>query len=174
MHDKLRLNKFCQTTIKRVKTNRAMCSLLPSRNKDVWLDDNSVWPLLIYLFFFLLWLKGEVGFGRSFLLQCCFYVLHIFSLFIELLDWLTLFFRMQKLPSIEQRQQKSDIPHKEKTLRQHSYAWMVSFPRKSGNKNAHSVHPSEQMRVLWYGMVKGRSSRGKWGHCNSKGLFQLS
>ena len=35
-------------------------------------------------------LKGEAEFGRSYLLQCCFYVLHTFSLFIELLDWLTL------------------------------------------------------------------------------------
>ena len=75
----------------RVKTNRAMCGLLSSINKVIWLDDNSVCPLLLHLFFFLLSLKGEAGFERSSLLQCCFYVLFIFSLFIELLDWLTLF-----------------------------------------------------------------------------------
>ena len=125
-----------------------------------------------YIFFLLFSLKGEAaGFGRSSLLQCCFNVLHIFSLFIELLDWFIPFFRMQKLPNIEQRRQKGDIPHKNKTLRQHSRPWMVSFPRRRGNKNAHLVHPSGPMWVLWYGMVKGRSSPGKRGHCHSKGVF---
>ena len=70
-----------------------------------------------------------------------------------------LYFRMSKIPSIEQCRQKSDKLRYTLFLRQHSWACMVSFPRRRGNKNAHFVHPSEQMRDTRYGMAKWLSSR---------------
>ena len=52
-----------------------------------------------------------------------------------------LFFRMSKLPSIKQCRQKSDKRRYASPLRQHSWACMVSFPRRRRNKNAHLMHP---------------------------------
>ena len=86
----------------------------------------------------------------------------------------TLFFRMHKLPNIEQRRQKSDIPPLSWPLRRHSWAWMVSFPRRRGNKNAHLVHPYVQMRVFRHWMVKWHTSPGTRGQCDSTGVFSLS
>ena len=56
-------------------------------------------------------------------------------------NYLFLFFRVSKLPSIEQCRQKSDKRRYTSPLRQHSWACMVSFPRRRRNKNAHFMHP---------------------------------
>ena len=70
-----------------------------------------------------------------------------------------LFFRMSKLHSIEQCRQKSDKRRYTTPLRQHSWACMVSFPRRRGVENAYFVHPSAQMRDKRYGMVKWQTPR---------------
>ena len=74
-----------------------------------------------------------------------------------------LYFRMSRLPSIEQCRQKSDKQQWTNPLRQYSWTCMVSFPRRRGNKNAHFVHHSVQMRDERYGMVKWHTSRNTRG-----------
>ena len=80
-----------------------------------------------------------------------------------LLLLLLFLYRMSKLPSIEQRRQKGDKRRYTSPLRQHSWACMVSFPRRLGNTNAHFMHPISKMRDTRCGMVKWRSSRGTRG-----------
>ena len=57
-------------------------------------------------------------------------------------NYFFLFFRVSKLPSIEQCRQKSDKRRYTSPLRQHSWACMVSFSRRRRNKNAHFMHPT--------------------------------
>ena len=73
--------------------------------------------------------------------------------------FLCLYTNLSRLPSIERCHQKSDKRSQSFPFRQHSWACMVSFPRRRGNKNAHLMHRKGKMRDKRYRMVKWHTSR---------------
>ena len=127
------------------------------------------------LFFFLLYFWGEYS-GVSSLPNCRFSRVENFrSLFcigflINLLDLFSECKNYQILSSANRKVTHGSSPL---LCDQFFWAWLVSFPRRRRNKNAHWVHPYSEMRDIHYRLVKWQSSQGTRGRCDAAGVFSL-